>query len=88
MFGSSVLCIKCVYNYPRPILEMNDMNRPIAGVEKKSFRLNMLLEPLEVEALDNFRYSARIPSRAAAIRLLIKIGLETAQGKSSRETEL
>ncbi len=59
------------------------MNRPIAGNERKSFRLNMLLEPGELEELDNYRYSARIPSRAEAIRQLIRLGLEAAAAKTS-----
>ncbi len=58
------------------------MNRPITGNERKSFRLNMLLEPRELEELDNYRYSAHIPSRAEAIRQLIRLGLEAAAAKA------
>ena len=42
-------------------------------------RLQIMLTPLELEALDNWRFSARMPSRAAAIRELLKRGL-SAQG--------
>jgi metal-responsive CopG/Arc/MetJ family transcriptional regulator len=62
------------------------MNRPVAGKEKKSFRLNMLFEPNELEELDNFRYSARIPSRSEAIRMLIKLGMEAFAAKAGDET--
>jgi hypothetical protein len=31
-------------------------------------RLQIMLTPEELEALDNWRFSARMPSRAAAIR--------------------
>lgn len=52
------------------------MSRPVAGNEKKSFRLNMLFEPAELKELDDFRYSARIPSRSEAIRYLMRLGME------------
>lgn len=55
------------------------MTRPVTGSEKKSFRLNMLFEPAELEQLDDFRYAARIPSRSAAIRYLMKLGMEKHQ---------
>ena len=61
------------------------MSRPVTGKEKKSFRLNMLFEPNELEELDNFRYSARIPSRSEAIRLLMKFGMEAFAAKADKE---
>lgn len=42
-------------------------------------RLQIMLTGEEVEALDNWRFSRRMPSRAAAIRELLKRGL-TADG--------
>jgi len=42
-------------------------------------RLQIMLTAKELEALDNWRFSARMPSRAAAIRELLKRGL-TADG--------
>lgn len=42
-------------------------------------RLQIMLTSEEVEALDNWRFSRRMPSRAAAIRELLKRGL-TADG--------
>ncbi len=61
------------------------MNRPIVGNERRSVRFSMLLEPSEVEELDDFRYRMRIPSRAEAVRYLIKLGLQssTADQKSN-----
>jgi hypothetical protein len=38
-------------------------------------RLQVMLTPEEVQALDDFRFKARMPSRAAAIRELLKRGL-------------
>jgi len=38
-------------------------------------RLVIILSPKEVTALDNFRFEARMPSRAAAVRELLKRGL-------------
>jgi hypothetical protein len=38
-------------------------------------RLQIMLTPDEMEALDNWRFSRRMPSRAAAVRELLKRGL-------------
>jgi hypothetical protein len=38
-------------------------------------RLQLMLAPEEVKALDDFRFKTRMPSRAAAIRELLKRGL-------------
>jgi hypothetical protein len=38
-------------------------------------RLQIMLTPDELEALDNWRFSRRMPSRAAAVRELLKRGL-------------
>lgn len=42
-------------------------------------RLQIMLTKEEVEALDNWRFEKRMPSRAAAVRELLKRGL-TAEG--------
>jgi len=34
-----------------------------------------MLAPEELEALDNFRFQQRMPSRAAAVRELLRLGL-------------
>ena len=41
-------------------------------------RLQIMLAPKELEALDNWRFGARMPSRAAAIRELLRRGLAAA----------
>jgi hypothetical protein len=38
-------------------------------------RLQIMLTPEEVTALDNWRFARRMPSRAAAVRELLKRGL-------------
>ncbi len=43
-------------------------------------RLQIMLSPKELKAVDNFRFAHRMPSRAAAIRQLLRHGL-AAQGE-------
>ncbi|SEP50768.1 hypothetical protein SAMN02990966_07762 [Rhodospirillales bacterium URHD0017] len=50
-------------------------------------RLQIMLTRKELEALDTWRFAARMPSRAAAIRELLKRGL-TAEGFSTADGEL
>jgi hypothetical protein len=38
-------------------------------------RLQIMLTPEELKAVDNWRFSRRMPSRAAAVRELLKRGL-------------
>ena len=45
---------------------MNDM---------RGERLQVMLSPEELAALDNFRFRHRMPTRAAAVRELLKRGL-------------
>jgi hypothetical protein len=42
-------------------------------------RLQIMLTPAEVRAVDDWRFNRRMPSRAAAVRELLKRGL-TAEG--------
>ena len=46
---------------------MADLTRPA--------RLQIMLSPEEISALDDWRFAHRLPSRAAAIRELLKRGL-------------
>jgi hypothetical protein len=55
---------------------MNDLTR--------GERLQIMLTPEELEALDNWRFQRRMPSRAAAVRELLKRGL-AAEGFDSAE---
>jgi hypothetical protein len=45
-------------------------------------RLQIMLTPDELEALDNWRFTKRMPSRASAVRELLKRGL-AAEGFST-----
>jgi len=47
-------------------------------------RLQIMLTAEELKALDNWRFAKRMPSRAAAIRELLKRGL-TAEGFAAAE---
>ena len=38
-------------------------------------RLQVMLSPEELTALDDFRFKYRMPTRAAAVRELLKLGL-------------
>jgi metal-responsive CopG/Arc/MetJ family transcriptional regulator len=50
---------------------------------KRGERLQVMLAEEELVALDNFRFSARMPSRSAAVRELIRRGL-SAEGYFSQ----
>ena len=41
-------------------------------------RLQVMLSPEELSALDDFRFRHRMPTRAAAVRELLKLGLTVA----------
>lgn len=43
--------------------------------EVRGERLQVMLSPEELAALDDFRFQHRMPTRAAAIRELLKLGL-------------
>ena len=42
-------------------------------------RLQIMLSDEELEAIDNWRFQQRMPSRAAAIRQLLNVGLRVKQ---------
>jgi len=50
--------------------------------EARGERLQLMLTPEELTALDDFRFKKRMPSRAAAVRELLKRGL-AAEGFSA-----
>jgi hypothetical protein len=43
--------------------------------DNRGERLQVMLSPPELAALDDFRFKARMPSRASAVRELLKRGL-------------
>ena len=46
-------------------------------------RLQIMLSPKELAAVDDFRFKNRMPSRAAAIRDILRLGLASADGESA-----
>ena len=46
--------------------------------EARDERLQVMLSPEELAALDGFRFKHRMPTRAAAVRELLKLGLTVA----------
>jgi len=49
----------------------------MSGDQTRGERLQIMLSPDELTVLDDFRFRARMPSRAAAVRELLKRGLST-----------
>jgi hypothetical protein len=41
-------------------------------------RLQIMLSPKELEVVDDFRFKSRMPSRAAAVRELFRLGIASA----------
>jgi hypothetical protein len=44
----------------------------------REVRLQIMLSPNELTAVDNFRFEHRMPSRAAAVRELLRFGIAAA----------
>ncbi|MEJ2436322.1 MAG: hypothetical protein P8Y53_25440 [Pseudolabrys sp.] len=63
----------------------------VRPVPMRGERLQIMLSPKELAALDDFRFKARMPSRAAAVRELFRLGLagaglaQDASGKRSAD---
>jgi hypothetical protein len=53
--------------------QMNTQNGN-GGLNREQ-RLQIMLSPEELEAVDTFRFTHRMPSRAAAVRELFRLGL-------------
>lgn len=49
--------------------------------EQKSERVQIVISPSELKALDDWSWEQRIRSRSEAIRRLLKLGLEAATKK-------
>ncbi|HVY52515.1 MAG TPA: hypothetical protein VHA07_13260 [Devosia sp.] len=55
------------------------MERTAKGRElRRGERLQIMLEAAELRAIDDFRFAKRMPSRAAAVRELMRRGLDAA----------
>ncbi|MEQ9121632.1 MAG: ribbon-helix-helix protein, CopG family [Alphaproteobacteria bacterium] len=48
---------------------------PHRVAQKRTEKIQVMLDDSELEAIDNWRFEKRLPSRAAAIRELIRRGL-------------
>jgi hypothetical protein len=48
---------------------------PMSDEQSRGERLQIMLSPDELTVVDDFRFKARMPSRAAAVRELLKRGL-------------
>lgn len=46
-------------------------------------RLQIMLSPEELSVIDDFRFQHRMPTRAAAVRELLKLGLASTDSKAS-----
>jgi hypothetical protein len=63
----------------------------MSAAANREERLQIMLEADELRAVDDFRYKYRLPSRAAAVRELLKRGLanapsgEVADGSRSQD---
>jgi hypothetical protein len=47
----------------------------VAIKDLRGEQLQIMLSPEELSAIDNFRFQHRMPTRAAAVRELLKLGL-------------
>jgi len=48
--------------------------------EKRTRKLQLMLSPREIEAIDRWRHTNRMPTRAAAIRFLLQRGMREESG--------
>jgi hypothetical protein len=65
--------------------------RPRGGTPMtRGHRLQIMLTPQELSEIDDWRYMRRMPSRAAAVRALLKLGLvsiEVEVGRAGLESQ-
>lgn len=53
----------------------------MSGLARET-RLQIMLEDAELAAIDEWRFKHHMPSRAAAVRHLLQLGLSVAQGRA------
>ena len=56
----------------------------MSGDLTRGERLQIMLSPEELAALDDFRFKQRMPSRAAAVRELFRLGLGVGRHQAGR----
>lgn len=59
----------------------------MAAKLERGERLQIMLSPEELDALDDFRFKNRMPSRAAAVRDILRLGLASLDSKPSTGTK-
>ena len=55
----------------------------MSGLSRET-RLQIMLDDAELAAIDDYRFQNRIPSRAAAVRQLLRLGMQTISAEPSR----
>ena len=63
---------------------LNDLNLGVFDVRNACERLQVMLSPEELTAIDDFRFRHRMPTRAAAVRELLKLGLTVVASDGGR----
>jgi hypothetical protein len=58
-----------------------------APTPQRTERLQVLVPPGEIAAIDAFRFQARMPSRAAAVRELLRRGLDSKSAEDSSSVD-
>jgi hypothetical protein len=56
----------------------------MSGLSRET-RLQIMLEDAELAAIDDYRFQNRIPSRAAAVRQLLRLGLQALRAEPNRD---
>ena len=72
-----------IINASRTSRQEGDMSDN-GGELTRGERLQIMLAPEELEAVDNFRFKQRMPSRAAAVRELLRLGLASVGHQAGR----
>jgi hypothetical protein len=55
----------------------------MSGLSRET-RLQIMLDDAELAAIDDYRFQNRIPSRAAAVRQLLRLGMAALGGEPNR----
>jgi hypothetical protein len=70
------------------LLKKLNLGAFVMNNELRGERLQVMLSPEELSALDDFRFRHRMPTRAAAVRELLKLGLtvDTSDGAAGMKS--
>lgn len=64
--------------WPRAAALSQDKRAMASAKRERTERLQVILHPDELAVIEDFRFKARMPSRAAAVRELLRCGLASA----------